>query len=74
MNYYGQLGDDTTTDRTTPVTVSGMSAATAIAAGQYHTCAIAGAGTLRCWGNNASGQLGDGTTTQRNTPVNVIGL
>ncbi len=71
-NTYGQLGDGTTTRRTTPVNVSGLaSGVAAIAAGWYHTCALTGGGG-KCWGRNSSGQLGDGTTTQRTTPVNVL--
>jgi alpha-tubulin suppressor-like RCC1 family protein len=73
-NIYGQLGDATTTERHTPVAVSGLSNAVAIAAGYYHTCALLSDGTARCWGWNFYGQLGDGTTTQRQTPVAVSGL
>jgi alpha-tubulin suppressor-like RCC1 family protein len=45
-----------------------------IAAGDYHTCALRGDGTVRCWGRNKEGQLGDGTTTDRLSPVPVLGL
>lgn len=45
-----------------------------IAAGPYHTCALAANGTVRCWGDNATGELGVGTSTQRLAPVQVAGL
>ncbi|MBI5238810.1 MAG: hypothetical protein HY887_10405, partial [Deltaproteobacteria bacterium] len=73
-NYYGQLGDGTTTDRLTPVQVSGLTNVTAIASVYDHTIALKNDGTVWTWGANWYGQLGDGTTTNKSAPVQVSGL
>jgi len=76
-NYSGQLGDGSTTQSLTPVSVSGLSSsAITVATGQDHTCALLAAGSVQCWGNNSYGQLGDGTgsTSNRYSPLNVISL
>jgi len=73
-NYYGQLGDGTTTQRNTPAPVPGLTGVVSIAAGYNHTVALKNDGTVVTWGDNSQGQLGDGTTTNRLTPTSVPGL
>ena len=45
--------------------------ATAIAAGNAHTCAILNDASVKCWGNNGSGRLGVGDSTTRHVPTAV---
>lgn len=81
LNANGQLGDDTTRDRLTPVQVKDASGAAslmdvgAIAAGGGHSLAAKKDGSaVFAWGLNAEGQLGDRTTQSRGLPVVVTGL
>ena len=74
-NDHGQLGDDSNTNRTTPVDVSDLTnGVTAVAGGALHTCAVTVDGGVKCWGLNDHGQLGDGSTMESATPVGVSGL
>jgi alpha-tubulin suppressor-like RCC1 family protein len=73
-NYYGQLGDGTYTDRSTPAQVSNLTDVKAISTLSSHALALKSDGTVWAWGYNYFGQLGDNTTTNRNTPVQVQNL
>ncbi|MBI5562413.1 MAG: chitobiase/beta-hexosaminidase C-terminal domain-containing protein [Deltaproteobacteria bacterium] len=74
-NWYGQLGDGTTTDRHTPEQGGyGISGVVALAGGSYHTLALKNDGTVWAWGYNSKGQLGDGTYAASYTPVQVSNL
>ena len=72
-NSYGQLGNGSTTNSSTPVAVSLPSGTTvtAIAGGFYHSLALTSSGQVLAWGWNFYGQLGNGTTTNSSTPVPV---
>ena len=72
-NSYGHLGNNSTTNRSTPVAVTGLSNGVAsISSGSHHTCAITTAGAARCWGRNLNGQLGNNSTANSPTPVDVL--
>jgi hypothetical protein len=74
-NLYHEIGNEAAQEANAlPMKVSGLSGVTAIAAGGYHTCALATDHTVSCWGWNLLGQLGDGTTNDSETPVQVVGL
>ncbi|MDB4930507.1 MAG: regulator of chromosome condensation, partial [Myxococcaceae bacterium] len=69
----GQLGNGTTTTRSTPLAATGLDGAASVAAGAAFTCAVR-AGLVYCWGNNMRGQLGVGGTAARSTPTLVAGI
>jgi len=77
-NIKGQLGYETVPedDRRYPDIVSGITTATSIGLGGYHSCVLLTDGTVKCWGENIYGQLGNGTTTPQTstTPVDVSGI
>ncbi|MCL4857777.1 MAG: carboxypeptidase regulatory-like domain-containing protein [Caldilineaceae bacterium] len=73
-NARGQLGDGSTTARTAPVAVTGLTGVSALAAGGGHTCARLSTGGVKCWGYNHRGQLGDNSLVNRTMPVDVSGL
>ena len=68
-NYYGQLGNGTTTKSSNPIKI--MNDVVSCAGGYNHTVALKKDGTVYTWGRNNCGQLGDGTTTDRTSPVAI---
>lgn len=72
-NLNGQLGDNSTTNRSTPVQVAQPEGVTfnRITAGGSHTCALTAANVAYCWGWDDFGQLGDGATVDQSAPVAV---
>jgi alpha-tubulin suppressor-like RCC1 family protein len=72
-NDFGQLGDGTTTDTSTPTAVSGGLSFTSLSTHGEFACGLTANGQAYCWGHNDFGQLGDGTTTDSPVPVTVSG-
>jgi hypothetical protein len=72
-NIVGSIGDGTTTNRSSPVTViGGITTWSKISTG-LTSLGTTTAGVLYAWGYNAQGQLGDNTTSNRSSPVTVVG-
>ena len=73
-NNFGQLGDNTTTNRSSPITTAGGGTTwNQVSAGGYQIAAIKTDGTLWTWGNNNFGQLGIANTINRSSPGTVAG-
>ena len=71
-NEYGQLGDGSTIESSTPILIDSTSTWTAIAAGKFHSMAVKSDGSFWAWGYNDSGQLGNGVEAARKLfPVQV---
>jgi alpha-tubulin suppressor-like RCC1 family protein len=69
----GQLGNASTTNRSTPVTTfAGGTNWKQVSSGGYHTAAIKTDGTLWTWGYGGRGRLGNASTTTVSTPVTTF--
>lgn len=75
-NYYGQLGNGTTTQSGVPVAVNKSGVLSGklligVSAGVYHSLVLCGDGTVAAWGYNGNGELGNGGTGFSTLPVAV---
>jgi uncharacterized delta-60 repeat protein len=72
-NYYGQLGDGTTVNKSTPAQINALSDIVAISS-SYHSLFLKNNGTVWACGMNYYGQLGDGTNVHKSTPIQTSSL
>ena len=70
----GQLGQNSTTDYSSPVQVGALTTWLQVGGTYNGTLAVKTDGTLWGWGQNNSGQLGDGSVSQRNSPIQIGSL
>jgi len=70
----GQLGNGSTQDQLSAVSVTGLSSAIQLAAGDAHACALLADGTVKCWGAGGQGQLGLGSLADHSTAMAVASL
>lgn len=74
VNYYGQLGDGTKTNRTSATQVQGLTSGVARADGSRSiTCAVTAACSAKCWGTGGYGGLGSGIGVST-VPTDASGL
>lgn len=73
-NSNGQLGNNSTTSSSVPVTVAAAGGVSTISTGLNFTCAVTPAGDAVCWGANGAGQLGNNSTADSSIPVSVATL
>jgi hypothetical protein len=71
-NGTGQLGQNNTTNISSPVQIPGTTWSS-IEGGSSHSLATKTDGTLWSWGGNDSGQLGQNNTTSQSSPVQIPG-
>lgn len=73
-NSYGNLGDGTTTSRSSPSsTLANTANWKQIALASSFAIALKTDGSLWSWGDNAFGMLADGTATARSSPGSIAG-
>ena len=72
-NLSGNLGDNTTTNKYSPVSIIGAKQFIKICTGNLHVCGLDSSSYAWAWGQNTYGNLGDFGTINSSSPISVIG-
>ena len=73
-NNCGQIGDNTTVDKSSPVSViGGFTNWCQVSGGYRFSVGVRTNGIAWAWGRNDAGQLGTNNTTSTSSPVSVVG-
>lgn len=70
-NNYGNVGDNSVTNRSSPVLIDNSNNWSKTATSLENSFAITSTGRLYGWGRNTYGSVGDNTTVSRSTPVAI---
>lgn len=68
-NLSGQLGDNSVTDKSSPVSVVGAHALVQLSLGLDVGYGLKPNGSIWAWGEGSAGQLGDNSLTNKSSPV-----
>lgn len=71
LNSSGQIGDNTTVNKLTPIRIGTEEDWVIVSANRYNSFGIRANGTLWGWGFNETGVVGDGTNTNRREPTRI---
>lgn len=71
QNTFGQIGDGTTINRSSPVQIGALTNWTTLYSAFSNGIAQNNLGTIFTWGINSTGELGENTTVSRSSPVQL---
>lgn len=71
QNDYGQVGNNSTTNVTTPTIIDSSNPYLSVFVGPNFACGLTNSNNLKCWGSNADGQFGDGSVDKKIIPTLV---
>ena len=70
-NNYGQLGDNTAVNKSSPIQIASAKSWSSVVGGYSHTLAVTTGNQLWTWGNNNNGRLSDNTGVSKSSPIQI---